>query len=138
MAFVDTLLTDTDATMIVVDRRHRPGGHWNDAYPFVRLHPPSALYGVESRPLGSGRIEQSGPNRGLLELASGAEILDYYDRLMRERLLPSQSASRSVQPAFRRSRIRRTTSCAGHGKISTKRRAWMFSDTSRPAPMQMP
>ncbi|MET0506794.1 MAG: hypothetical protein ABWZ78_01260 [Burkholderiaceae bacterium] len=93
MAFVDTLLTDTDATMIVVDRHHRPGGHWNDAYPFVRLHAPSALYGVNSRPLGSGRIEHGGPNRGLLELASGAEILDYYDRLMRERLLPSGRVS---------------------------------------------
>ena len=37
MAFADTLLTDSDATMIIVDRRHKPGGHWNDAYPFVRL-----------------------------------------------------------------------------------------------------
>ena len=28
---------------------HRPGGHWNDAYPFVRLHQPAAFYGVNSR-----------------------------------------------------------------------------------------
>lgn len=34
MAFVDTLLTDTDATVVIVDRHDRPGGHWNDAYPF--------------------------------------------------------------------------------------------------------
>ena len=40
MAFVDTLLTDTDAQIVMVDRHHRPGGHWNEAYPFVRLRPP--------------------------------------------------------------------------------------------------
>ncbi len=26
-----------------------PGGHWTRAYPFVRLHQPSAYYGVNSR-----------------------------------------------------------------------------------------
>ena len=39
-----------------LDRRHGPGGHWNDAYPFVRLHQPSAFYGVPSRNLGEDRI----------------------------------------------------------------------------------
>ena len=58
MAFADTLLTDTEASIIMVDRRHKPGGHWNDSYPFVRLHGPSINYGVNSRPLGSGRIDQ--------------------------------------------------------------------------------
>ncbi|MCL4745083.1 MAG: NAD(P)-binding protein [Burkholderiaceae bacterium] len=89
MAFADTLLTDSDATMIVVDRRHRPGGHWNDAYPFVRLHGPSVVYGVNSRALDSGRIDEIGLNAGLLELATGAEICAYFDQLMRQRLLPS-------------------------------------------------
>ncbi len=32
MAFADTLLTETDATIAIVDRHDRPGGHWNDAY----------------------------------------------------------------------------------------------------------
>ena len=36
MAFVDTLLTDSDAQIVMVDRHHRPGGHWNESYPFVR------------------------------------------------------------------------------------------------------
>ena len=53
LAFADTLLQESDARMLIVDRRHGPGGHWNDAYPFVRLHQPSAFYGVESRPLAS-------------------------------------------------------------------------------------
>jgi hypothetical protein len=48
MAFTDALLTHTDATVTVVDRRHAPGGHWVDAYPYVRLHQPSTFYGVDS------------------------------------------------------------------------------------------
>ena len=54
MAFADSLFTESDATMVIVDRHDRPGGHWNDAYPFVRLHQPSANYGVNSADLGTG------------------------------------------------------------------------------------
>ena len=43
MAFADSVFTETDATMVIVDRQDRPGGHWNDAYPFVRLHQPVQL-----------------------------------------------------------------------------------------------
>jgi len=89
MAFVDTMLEETDASFIIVDRHHMPGGHWNDAYPFVRLHQPSAFYGVASTELGSIRIDESGPNQGLYELASGAEVSAYFDKVMRERFLPS-------------------------------------------------
>jgi hypothetical protein len=42
MAFADTLICETSATVVTVDRYHQPGGHWNAAYPFVRLHQPSA------------------------------------------------------------------------------------------------
>jgi hypothetical protein len=89
MAFADTLLTHTDAEIVLVDRRHRPGGHWLDAYPFVRLHQPSAYYGVESRPLGRDRIDQTGPNAGFYERASAAEICDYFARVLDEHLLPT-------------------------------------------------
>jgi hypothetical protein len=89
MAFADTLVAETTARIVIVDRRPRPGGHWNDAYPFVRLHGPSVTYGVNSLPLGSGRIDTEGLNQGLNELASGDEICAYYDRVMRERLLAS-------------------------------------------------
>lgn len=89
MAFVDALLTDSDADVVMVDRRHAPGGHWNDAYPFVRLHQPSAYYGVNSMPLGGETIEQHGANRGFYERAGAAEICAYYDRVMQQRLLPS-------------------------------------------------
>jgi hypothetical protein len=89
MAFADQLLTETDAEMAIIDRHHLPGGHWNDAYSFVRLHQPSAFYGVGSRALGSNRIDESGFNRGYYELASGAEVTSYFERVMRERFLPS-------------------------------------------------
>ena len=89
MAFTDTLVAHTDAEVVLVDRRHRPGGHWLDAYPFVRLHQPSAFYGVESRSLGNNRIDEHGPNAGFYERATGPEICDYYSRVLDEHLLPT-------------------------------------------------
>ena len=90
MAFVDTLLTeDAGATVLMVDRLHRPGGHWNHAYSFVRLHQPSQWYGVASRELGSGAKDGTSANAGLYELASGAEVLAYFDQVMQQRFLPS-------------------------------------------------
>lgn len=89
MAFTDSLISECDADVIIVDRRHRPGGHWNDAYPFVRLHQPSAFYGVNSRPLGSDAIDTHGPNAGFYERASGDEICDYFGRVLDDQLLTS-------------------------------------------------
>ena len=89
MAFADVLLNETDATFAIVDDRASPGGHWNDAYSFVRLHQPSAFYGVNSAKLGSDRIDQYGWNAGLYELASKGEILGYYDQVMRGKFLAS-------------------------------------------------
>jgi hypothetical protein len=89
MAFADTLLAHSDAEVVIVDRRHRPGGHWHDAYPFVRLHQPSAYYGVESRPLGHDLIDEHGANAGFYERASASEICDYYSRVLDQTLLPT-------------------------------------------------
>lgn len=89
MAFTDVVLTETDATVTIVDRRARPGGHWNDSYPFVRLHQPSAFYGVDSTELGLGRLDEIGWNAGLYELASGTEVVSYFDQVMHQRFLPS-------------------------------------------------
>ena len=93
LAFADTLLDESDAHVTIVDRHGRPGGHWNDAYPFVTLHQPSAFYGVNSTELGSGRKDTTGLNAGLYELASGAEICGYYDRVVTTRLVPSGRVS---------------------------------------------
>jgi len=89
MAFADSLITETDAQIVMTDRRAAPGGHWVDAYSFVRLHQPSRYYGVNSVPLGSDAIETQGPEVGMYERASGAEIRAYYDRVMYRHLIPS-------------------------------------------------
>ena len=89
MAFTDVLVTETDATVTIIDRHARPGGHWNDAYPFVRLHQPSSFYGVNSRALGGDQKDQVGGNAGLYELASGGEVVAYFEEVMNQRFLPS-------------------------------------------------
>jgi len=89
MAFADAVLTETEATVAIVDRYGSPGGHWNRAYPYVRLHQPSAFYGVNSRPLGSDIKDTAGWNAGLFELASGSEVVAYFDQLMNQQFLPT-------------------------------------------------
>ena len=89
MGFVDTLIENSDAEIVIVDRRHAPGGHWVDSYPFVQLHQPSMNYGVNSTPLGRGRVEMDGRDAGFFERASGPEICGYYDEIMRHRFLAS-------------------------------------------------
>ena len=78
LAFADTLVAKTDAEVTLVDRRDAVGGHWVDAYPFVKLHIPSAYYGVDSLPLGGDRIDDDGENAGFYERATGQEVRDYF------------------------------------------------------------
>ena len=69
MAFADVILDeDPEARIVIVDRHANPGGHWNDVYPFVRLHQPAEFYGLNSTPLGHGGAD----------LSSGAEIVAYF------------------------------------------------------------
>ena len=93
MAFTDTLITDSQASVVIVDRAHQPGGHWTTAYPFVRLHQPSKYYGVNSRPLGHNAIDAVGWNQGLHELAPGSEVCAYFDAVMQHQFLPSGQVS---------------------------------------------
>jgi hypothetical protein len=81
MAFADALVDHSDARVAIVDRRHAPGGHWLEAYPFVRLHQSASFYGVASTVLGGGRIQASGPEAGLQERASQPEIVAYFARV---------------------------------------------------------
>ena len=89
MAFCDSLITETNANIIIVDKHHQPGGHWNDAYPFVRLHQPSAFYGVNSKKLGNNTIDATGLNKGLYELATNSEVCGYFDQVMQRQFLGS-------------------------------------------------
>lgn len=87
MAFTDALLEHSDASITLVDRRHAPGGHWIDVYPFVRLHQPSDFYGVSSVPLGRGTVDRAGLHAGFHEAAGADEIRAYYAQVMERQFL---------------------------------------------------
>jgi len=70
LAFVDALVAEADVEVTVIDRRPAPGGHWLDAYPFVRLHTPSAYYGVNSLPLGRVGISRLAGGWRLMSMTS--------------------------------------------------------------------
>lgn len=89
MGFLDVMFHHTQATFTIVDRNAAPGGHWNHGYPFVRLHQPHDFYGLASRPLGDDRIDLDGTNAGLINLPSGAQVADHYQRAMEEVFRPS-------------------------------------------------
>lgn len=73
MGFADVILKENpEAQIVIVDRRPGPGGHWCDAYPYVRLHQPAAFYGVNSAQLGQGGGD----------LTSGPEIVAYFNNVM--------------------------------------------------------
>lgn len=87
MAFTDALIDHADVRVALVDRRHNVGGHWLDAYSFVRLHQASAFYGVASTLLGGGALQADGPEAGLQERATAPEICAYYARVLQTRML---------------------------------------------------
>jgi hypothetical protein len=88
MAFADAVIDHADVRVALVDRRHGIGGHWLEAYPFVRLHQASVFYGVPSTRLGDGRLQERGPEKGLQERATASEICAYYTQAA-ERMLQS-------------------------------------------------
>ena len=77
LAFVDALVAEADAEVTLVDRRPASGGHWLDAYPFVRLHTPSAYYGVNSLALGEDRIDRTARTRAL-RTGDGRRVREYF------------------------------------------------------------
>ena len=89
MAFTDALIDHADVHVTLVDRRFAPAGHWQDAYPFVRLHQASLFYGVASTVLGSGAVQRRGPEAGLQERARRSEIQTYYDDILYRRFVGS-------------------------------------------------
>ncbi len=79
LAFADTLAAEAENVEVtVIDRLQAAGGHWLNAYPFVRLHTPSAYYGVNSLALGENRIDLVGENAGYYERATGDEVCAHF------------------------------------------------------------
>jgi len=87
MAFTDALIDHADVHVTLVDRRHSASGHWQDAYPFVRLHQASVFYGVASTVLGTGALQETGPETGLQERARQSQIQAYYDDVLDRRFV---------------------------------------------------
>jgi len=90
LAFVDSLLARAQTQTVgrppsiaIIDERDRPGGHWNDAYRFARLHHESAHYGVGSRKLEKpGKAKAKGGKAGGGHHATTGEVLVYYSAVM--------------------------------------------------------
>lgn len=82
LAFVDTLLTELPETKILlIDKKRAPGGHWVDAYGFVRLHQPSRFYGIASSQLEGNCLQTTMPPsfiRPRKHRANKQEILDHF------------------------------------------------------------
>jgi hypothetical protein len=77
------MLTEhSTATIVIVDRNSRPGGHWTKAYPYVKLHQSSCYYGVNSVKLGKHRDKYGNEVYDVHDRATGAEVLDYYQTVL--------------------------------------------------------
>ncbi len=129
LAFTDALIDHADVQVVVVDRRHGPGGHWLDAYPFVRLHQASVFYGVASTRLGDGRLQPDGPEAGLQERANAPEICAYYARVM-ERLRALRARSPSSRAATTWVRVGSGPGCPATSTRSGYAGGWSTRTTS--------
>lgn len=117
MAFLDTLLTETEARVVLVDRHHQPGGHWTTAYPFVRLHQPSAFYRVNSLPLGTDAIDdkiKAAFTAQLRAVRDAASVDDLFSRL------EAAGALLRIDPAIRPTMYRCAT--VTHAELQQLRR----------------
>jgi cation diffusion facilitator CzcD-associated flavoprotein CzcO len=60
--------------VVLIEERARSGGMWNDAYPFVRLHQPHALFTAGAIPWREARPRSY--------LATREEILEHFDHII--------------------------------------------------------
>jgi hypothetical protein len=93
LAFVDTLLTELPkAKVVMIDKKAVPGGHWVDAYDFVRLHQPSIVYGVASRQLEGNWLKLMATRLTLPwnHRATKQELLSYFGSFVDEKVKSGQ------------------------------------------------
>ena len=93
LSFIDTLLTECPTSKIILaDKRNAPGGHWVDAYGYVRLHQPSMFYGVSSKQLEGDWLKLLATQFMLpwKHRASKKEILTYYQKFVDEKIAAGQ------------------------------------------------
>jgi len=93
LSYIDTLLTELPSVKIVlIDQKAAPGGHWNDAYGFVKLHAPSLLYGIASRQL-EGNWLKLVMTKFMLpwnHRATKLEILNYFQTYVDDKVAAGQ------------------------------------------------
>lgn len=93
LAFLDTLLIELpEAKVILIDKKNIPGGHWVDAYGYVRLHQPSVLYGLESRQLEGNWLKCMLTNFTLpwMYRSTKSEILEYFGTFVNDKVASKQ------------------------------------------------
>ncbi|KAG7349641.1 FAD-dependent pyridine nucleotide-disulfide oxidoreductase [Nitzschia inconspicua] len=93
LAFIDTLLTELPNTkVILIDKKEQPGGHWQDAYGFVRLHQPSLVYGVASKQLEGNWLKLVTTKLTLPwnHRATKQEILKYFGDFVNDKIATKQ------------------------------------------------
>ncbi len=73
MAITDTLITESGARVVMIDRACQLIGRWTTAYPFVRLPAIGLLRRQLQRALGNNTIDLVGWNQGPNELAPVGE-----------------------------------------------------------------
>merc|ERR1711933_521067 len=89
LSFIDTIMKQiNNVTIIVVDKRNVPGGHWVDAYDYCCLHQPSIVYGIESKQLEGNWLKLMAKKFTLPwnHRASKKEILHYYLQFVNEKM----------------------------------------------------
>jgi hypothetical protein len=76
-----------DTKIILIDKKGAPGGHWVDAYGYVRLHQPSIVYGIASKQLEGNWLKCMITNFILpwKHRANKTEILSYFSDFVKEK-----------------------------------------------------
>lgn len=88
LSFADTIISQSDATVALIDYKSAPGGYWRTAHDYMRFDLPPSLGGMnglalERRPT---RGIDSNRNRPL----NRQDMLAFFERLMSDRLLDSE------------------------------------------------
>ena len=90
MAFVDSLLSHSDAEVVLVDRRHRPG---RSLARRVSVRPAAPTVGLLRRELAASweptASTRPGPTRASTSGPTASEICDYYNRVLEQQFVAS-------------------------------------------------
>ncbi len=116
--FADALLAHCDATIAIVDRRHAPGGHWIDAYPYVRLHQTVRLLRRQFGSVRPRRPRRSGNECRLLRHGGPRAVADLLKRSATARICVSLDHAGTSTALFVRWHAYNLRAGINHGAMS--------------------